>query len=128
MAGGIGVTPFRSMVKYLLDKNEVRDIVLFYCVKTADELAYKGLFDEASQKFGLKVHYIISDTAADKLPKDMESGRLTTDLIKQEVPDFAQRIFYISGPQGMVTGLKETLQQAGVPGRNTRSDYFPGFA
>jgi ferredoxin-NADP reductase len=45
IAGGIGITPFRSMVKYLKDINEMRDIILFYCNKTEDEIVYKEIFD-----------------------------------------------------------------------------------
>src|SRR6185437_10266431 len=40
IAGGIGITPFRSMLKYLVDKHEKRSIVLFYANKHAEEIAY----------------------------------------------------------------------------------------
>ena len=50
IAGGIGVTPFRSMIKYLIDNNEKRDIVIFYSNKSFADIAYKEIFDEAAKK------------------------------------------------------------------------------
>src|SRR5258708_7714463 len=57
IAGGIGITPFRSIVKYLIDTNEKRDIVLIYSDKTKDMMVYKDIFDEAVTKLNLKVIY-----------------------------------------------------------------------
>ena len=42
-------------MKYLIDKNEKRDIVIFYSNKTASDVAYKDIFDEASKKLGIKI-------------------------------------------------------------------------
>ena len=44
IAGGIGITPFRSMVKYLVDRGEKRDAILFYSNRNADEIAYRDVF------------------------------------------------------------------------------------
>ncbi|MDO8664889.1 MAG: RnfABCDGE type electron transport complex subunit D [Candidatus Liptonbacteria bacterium] len=62
LAGGIGVTPFRSMAKYLSDKNEKRDIVLLYSNKTLSEIAYKEVFDEAAAKTGMRTVYVLTST------------------------------------------------------------------
>jgi hypothetical protein len=59
MAGGIGITPFRSIVKYLIDKNERRDVVLFYSNKIKEEIVYKDVFDKAREAIGLRVVDII---------------------------------------------------------------------
>src|SRR3989344_392585 len=55
IAGGIGVTPFRSMIKYLIDKNEKRSVVMLYSNKTKEEIAYKDIFDQAQDKLSLKI-------------------------------------------------------------------------
>jgi len=54
IAGGVGITPFRSMVKYLLDLQEDRDIFLIYANKTFDEVVYKDIFDQAEKGNWLK--------------------------------------------------------------------------
>src|SRR5579872_7212106 len=62
IAGGIGITPFRSMLKYLLDSQQRRDIVLFYANKTADEIVYKDVLNAAHTKLGVKTFYTLTDT------------------------------------------------------------------
>ena len=49
IAGGIGVTPFRSMIKYLVDTKQTRDIAMVYANKSVDDIAYKDFFDQANQ-------------------------------------------------------------------------------
>ena len=128
IAGGIGVTPFRSMLKYLLDKNERRDIVFFYSNKTVDDVAYKDVFDEAHEQLGIKTIYPISDAGV--LPENWPgfSGRITAEEIEREVPDYLSRIYYLSGPHGMVTAYEKTLKDMGVPNSHIKTDFFPGFA
>lgn len=128
IAGGIGITPFRSMVKYLLDRNEKRPIVLLYSNKTAPEIIYQDVFHEAQAKLGLKTVYTLTDVA--HIPPDWPGhwGKIDWKLIAQEVPDYNARLFYVSGPHAMVTGFTETLKMMGVPRRQIRTDFFPGFA
>ena len=126
IAGGIGVTPFRSMVQYLIDKKEARSATLFYSNKTAAEIAYKNVFDRAAREIGLKTIYVLTDEP-NQVP-GMYSGQINGALIAREVPDFRERVFYISGPHGMVNAFKKTLRDMSVPRRRIKIDYFPGFA
>lgn len=125
IAGGIGVTPFRSMAQYLIDKKEIRSAVLFYANKTAAEVAYKEVFDRA-EAVGLKTIYALSQEP--RPTPGMYNGKIDGALIAREVPDYQERTFYISGPQGMVDAFKKTLRDMGVPRWRIKSDYFPGFA
>ena len=130
IAGGIGITPFRSMVKYASDhakENAVGaatniatkpDIVLLYSNRNASEIAYRDVFDEAARTIGMKTIYANTDT----------DGRIDAALIQREIPDWHERMFYISGPHGMVTAFKKTLHDLGVPRTHIKTDFFPGFA
>lgn len=115
IAGGIGITPFRSMIKYLLDKEEIRDIVLLYSNKTQADIVYKDIF-ERSKKLGIRVVYVNTDTM----------GYIDESMIKKEVPDFKDRTFYISGPHSLIDAFEKTLKKIGV--REIKVDFFPGYA
>lgn len=114
VAGGIGVTPFRSMAKYLADRNERRSVTLLYSAASAAEFCFKEIFDEAERKFGMKTVYV--------------EGRLDPTRIAKEIPDYLERTFYLSGPRSMVTAFEDALQRMRVPWRQIKTDFFPGFA
>ncbi len=112
IAGGIGITPFRSIVKYLMDKQERRDIVVLYSNKENTNPAYAELLQEAQSRLGIKTVF---------------TNKITSDMISREIPDFKQRKFYISGPHGMVVAFENTLKEMGIPRRQIKIDFFPGF-
>lgn len=126
IAGGIGVTPFRSMAKFLTDKNEKRDIVLLFSNKTANDIVYKDIFDQA-RNIGLKTLYMVGDLAGQTESTELKVGQINADLIKKEIPDYKERVFYISGPHVMVDSFQKTLKDLGIPARNVKVDFFPGF-
>lgn len=128
LAGGIGVTPFRSMIKYLLDKGEKRPIIFFYSNKTANDIAYKELFNQAAETLDIKTLYTLTD--AQKAPAGWTGhlGLIDEQMVRQEVPDYQERMFYLSGPQAMVTAFDQMLRRLGVPERHIVKDFFPGFA
>lgn len=125
IAGGIGITPFRSMLQYLLDTGERRDITVLYANKTPADVVYHELLERAQRELGIKVVYAFS--ATDRLPPGSVRA-IDADVVVREVPDYAERTFYISGPQGMVTSFKDMLVDLGVGRTSIRTDYFPGFA
>ena len=127
IGGGIGITPFRSMIKYLLDTNEPRPIVLFYSNKFARDIVYKDVFDQAEEKIGLKTVYLVTDKDS-VLPNWCYTGRINESMIIKEAPDYRERIFYLSGPRGMVLTFEELLKKMGVRRKQIKTDYFPGFA
>lgn len=128
VAGGIGVTPFRSMIKYLIDTNQKRDIVIFYCARTAEDCAYADLFAEAQEKLGIKTYYVLSEGSEMPLGGTGTKGFLTADVVSREALDALNRTFYISGPHAMVVGCTNTLRAMGVPRTHIHRDFFPGFA
>jgi glycine betaine catabolism B len=128
IAGGVGVTPFRSMIKYLLDTHQRRPITLFYANKTITDIVYKDVFDRAQQELGVQVVYAVTDS--NNLPSYWKGtvGRITPELIRNKVPDYRRCIFYISGPKGMVDSFKEALTRMDIPGSRIKTDFFSGLA
>lgn len=128
IAGGVGITPFRSMLKYLLDNRQKREITVFYSNRNASEIAYRDVLDQADQQLGIKIIYTLTDV--DQVPQGWigKIGWIDEKMIKEEVPDFNERFFYLSGPHGMVKAFEETLSKIGVKKSQIKTDYFPGFA
>ena len=126
VAGGIGITPFRSMIQYLLDKKESRPITVLYANKTPADAVYREMLDRAEHELGIRTVYAFTGTGA---PAPAASaGSIGPDLIAHEIPDYKEHTFYISGPQGMVSAYKDMLVGMGVGRSRIKVDYFPGFA
>jgi ferredoxin-NADP reductase len=125
IAGGIGITPFRSMIKDLVDRGEKRDAILFYSNRSDGEIAYRGVFNDAKQKIGMRTVYI---TTGGGTPNANGGNRLTADTIKKEIPDYGERMFYISGTHALTNAFEKMLRDMGVPRTHIKTDFFPGFA
>lgn len=125
VAGGIGVTPYRAILKYLLDTNQKRDIVVLYSNKLASEIMYKAVFDDAQKNLGIKTIYTLTEESS-KLWKG-KKGRIDAKMIAEEIPDFKERIFYLSGPHPMVVAFEQTLKDIGIGQNQIKIDFFPGY-
>jgi glycine betaine catabolism B len=123
IAGGIGVTPFRSHVKYMLDSDRSHDSVLYYCVNTRDEIAYQTLWDEAAKHM---TFHFVGVVAKEEISEPFEKGFVTEDMLRRRSPDYLERTWYISGPPGMVTAYKKLLRGIGVPRKQIKTDFFSG--
>jgi ferredoxin-NADP reductase len=124
LAGGIGVTPFRSMLQYLLDRDEARPITVLYGCETQEDIAYGDVLDAAETRLGIRTVYAIARGAR----RGQYPGMIDARLIKAAIPDFKERTFYISGPQAMVKAVRHTLTGMGVHRTHIKTDFFPGFA
>jgi ferredoxin-NADP reductase/Na+-translocating ferredoxin:NAD+ oxidoreductase RnfD subunit len=127
IAGGIGITPFRSMIQYLIDNKDPRSFTLIYAERNAHELAYGDVFNAATNRAGASIVYTLTQ-AVQSDPEWMRRGYITAPMITEEIPDFLDRLFYISGPQKMVRETQAQLETLGVARHNIRVDFFPGYA
>jgi ferredoxin-NADP reductase len=125
VAGGVGIAPFRSMIKELLSQNSRRDITLIYTVNEVDEIGFTEIFDEAEEKIGLKTVYVVQNN----IPANWtgQTGRLNPNLVRNMVPNYENKTYFISGPDPMVRFAERMLKDMGVPRRQIKTDYFPGY-
>ncbi len=114
IAGGIGITPFRSIIKYFLDKNLKKNIYLLYASTNQSDFVYKSLFEQAKKQIGLKTEYFVSS----------QNQRITPETIKK-IEAYQKYTYFISGPDAMVQHYKKMLQSLGL--KSIKTDYFPGF-
>lgn len=126
VAGGVGIAPFRSMIKYIIDNKLRVNIIVLYANRLKEEIAFADILAQA-EVFGVRTIYTLTDTQ--HVPADWFGARgyFTPEMIAHYIPDFAQRTFYISGPQLLVERLEGTLRSMGVAGGHMKTDYFPGY-
>jgi ferredoxin-NADP reductase len=124
LAGGIGITPFRSMLQYLIDRDEPRDITMLYGVESQDGIAYRDILDAAEHTLGIPTYYAVAMGAA----PGQYAGFIDAQMVRETIPDYRDRVFYISGPQAMVQALRSMLIGIGVRRSRIKTDFFPGFA
>lgn len=126
VAGGIGVTPFRSHLAYLASARRPQDVVLYYCNNTATEIAYRNEFAYFATEIPLRVVHVLAKE--EKVGAEYEHGFLNADIITRRTPDYRDRTWYLSGPPGMVNAYDKLLRELGVPGTKIVKDFFPGLA
>jgi ferredoxin-NADP reductase len=125
LAGGIGITPFRSICKFCTDKQLPTRITLIYGNQTAKDIAFKRELEEMSkQNINLKI--VLTVNEGNKNWKGLTSF-INLEMIKKEIPDYNERIFYLCGPPGMVKVLKRTISELGVSDKKIKVEYFPGY-
>jgi ferredoxin-NADP reductase len=121
IAGGIGITPFHSITKYLSDSREKRDIELIYSVNQDSEIVFSDLW----KKYKLSDFMSVVQNPSENWQG--QKGRLDSKMIFSQIGD-RNIMTYISGPEGMVEALFAELTKMGVSKNNLVGDYFPGYS
>ena len=114
IAGGIGITPFRSMAKYIADTGENHQITLSYSLRESSEALFTDIFDAA----GITDRHIITTK---------NDGRMTGQLILDALPSLDNPRFYIAGPEAMVEAMSSELKAGGVAAFDIITDAFLGY-
>ena len=124
VAGGIGITPFLSHFNHIKEENIPRDIVLFYCNNTYEDIAYEETCKSLAGERWCKVVHVLAEEKKD----GYMHGFLTEESIKKHAPDYRERLWYLSGPSEMVHAYSLLLRKMAIPRENIMRDFFPGLA
>ena len=115
IAGGIGITPFRAILKDADHAGRRLRATLIYANRDSN-IVYKNELEAlAGRNQDLRIHYLTSPQRVDK------------ETIQKLVPDLKKSFFYVSGPEPMVESLGKLLQELGVSKDNLKQDWFPGY-
>ncbi len=112
-AGGVGITPFLSMIRHALATSRPLDATLFYVVRSRGECIDLELLASAHR---LGVRTIC-----------LSAPQLTHELVSRHCPGITKWAAYISGPPAMVESVEARLRSLGVPKRQIHTDYFTGY-
>jgi glycine betaine catabolism B len=140
LSGGIGVTPFRSMIKYATDKQLPIRIVMFDSNRNIPNILYKEEFDECLNKnTNLKIVYTITEKEDDNQPSSAtgvnkewkgERGRIDKAMLERHLNgnEIKNSTYYICGPPGMLNAIKELLQNSlQISMDQIRTEEFTGY-
>ena len=134
LAGGIGVTPFRSMVRQHARRGSTRQILLFHSNRRPEDAAYLGEFREvARDNPNFTFVPTMSRPETSRLPWEGEIGRIEYDLITKHLREgafedaAAPPMFYIAGPPRMVADLRQMLSDSGIGDDDIRIEEFTGY-
>jgi ferredoxin-NADP reductase len=128
IAGGIGITPFRSIIKYVVDKNLTTPIHLIYSNSVPEEITFrKELEDWSKTHLNIKVDITISHPEESKEPWTGLTGRIDENLINKLVHDTENPIFWVCGPPAMTDAIEQVLGKIKITSDRIRSEKFTGY-
>lgn len=128
LAGGIGITPFVSMLRGAAQTRLARDLWLFYSNRRPEDAAF---LDElaALPKRHSRCHFVGTMVEMEKSsrPWSGEKGFLDRAMLERHLKSLAGNVYYIAGPPGLVEAMRKMLTDAGVAQDAIRTDEFFGY-
>lgn len=122
IAGGIGITPFRSLIKDFFNKKKKGKIALLYFAKTEKDLVFYSEFENLKGD-SFEVNYILSDSK--KEDERFMGGYISIELVREISNSMDSPIFYICGPRGLKDNAKNILRKMKIPNsRIVIEDFF----
>ena len=128
IAGGIGITPFVSMLRQATQERSPQRLFLAYSNRRPEDAAF---LDELQALERRNQHFRLMATMTDMSKSARawsgETGFIDADKLKRLVGDLAAPIFYIVGPPAMVEAMQGTLAGAGIAADSIRTEEFYGY-
>lgn len=129
LSGGIGITPIRSICKFITDKGLPTDIILLYGNNKEEDIIFRQDLDQmANANKNMRIVYTLTSTDIDKKTWSGRTGYIDDKMIQEEIADYQDRAFYICGPPKMVEGLTDILiNKLGLSEDKIRIENFAGY-
>lgn len=122
IAGGIGITPFISMLETMARRGDPRPVLLFYGEKNLDTAAFREVLAELEPQLNLKVVYVLDSPSEDW---QGETGYITANVLSHHLPrEGFTREYFICGPNPMTDAVEDALQTLGVSLEYIHSERF----
>jgi ferredoxin-NADP reductase len=128
LAGGIGITPFLSMVQQADRDRLSQKLCLFYSNRRPEDAAFLDTL-RALETTNPNFRLICTMTEMSKSKKEWkgETALIDKEMLCRHLADLEGPIYYIAGPPTMVTAMRKTLVSAGVDESDIQIDEFVGY-
>lgn len=127
LAGGIGVSPFRSMMRYAADASAGHTITLLYSSRVPEEAIFLDEFRSiAKQNHRMAVVVTITRPGGSGEKWTGLTGRVSAEMIREQCGDRSGAIYYVSGPPVMVDSMKNVLLGMGVDQQRIKREAWTG--
>ncbi len=121
IAGGIGITPFMSMLRYIHDKKLKKNVILLWGSKTEQDIAFRKELEKMEfEMSSFKVVHVLS--RQEDWPG--ERGAIDAEKLKKYVDNFPSNQFFICGPPPMMRAVERTLRELGAPKNRIHYERF----
>jgi ferredoxin-NADP reductase len=128
IAGGIGITPFVSMLRHAANERLAKPIWLFYSNRRPEDAPF---LDEmmALERRNLNYRFVGTMTQMDKSARlwSGERGFIDQVMLQRHLGNPPSPIYYLAGPPRMVEAMQQMLTAAGVVADSVRTDEFYGY-
>jgi predicted ferric reductase len=123
LAGGVGVTPLRSILLTMIEREDVRPVVLFYGARHEDDLTFRDELLELQRAMNLKVVYVVEEPSS---TWQGEAGRISADILLKHLPtkQYKRWTYFICGPTPMMNAMEKILPEIGVPAEKINTERF----
>jgi ferredoxin-NADP reductase len=128
MAGGIGITPFMSILRQAAKEQLPQRLLLIYSNRGPEDAAFLAELQQLEQQ-NKNFHLIATMTEMSKSSRSWEGETrlIGEDLVKRAVRNVSAPIYYLVGPPGMVEAMRQTLNRIGINDDDIRSEEFYGY-
>jgi ferredoxin-NADP reductase len=129
LSGGIGITPIRSICKFATDVKLPTDIILLYGNNKEEDIIFRQDLDKMSSvNKNIRIVYTLTSPDIDRQIWSGRTGYIDDGIIKEEIPDYKERVFYLCGPPRMVEGLRNILENnLNIPENEIKTENFSGY-
>lgn len=128
LAGGIGITPFRSILFRAAKEKLPHRIFLFYSNRRPEDAPFLEALQALEQENpNYKLIATMTQMQNSHQPWHGETGLINQELLAKYLQSASSPIYYIAGPAGMVKGLHTMLNDAGVDDDDIRTEEFVGY-
>ncbi len=128
LAGGIGITPFVSIIRQAAHDKAPHQLYLFYSNRRPEDTAFLDLLSEVAKQ-NPNFHLIATMTEMEKSHREWkgETRFINKDMLAQYLPSLQGPIYYLAGPPAMVAAMRRMLTEAGVDEDDIRTEEFSGY-